>query len=205
VEVIMAWLRIAPVLLAAVSLSGSAFAESAVEGAWHPEIYTLKDGTVQEVTGLIFFTDRDWTVLFFTKDGRGGLERGAGEGGTYTLEGDRLVFTHLGEESGGRRARILPDRARRRDSDNLLPQREPDDVPPKLRLSQTEGTQRRKGARAQRRKKYKGDGEIGRCGDETRNSGRFYLPISPVSLSPFASDFLLCVLASLRLYVCFFS
>jgi len=100
----MSWLRIAPVLLAAVFFSAPVLAQSpieGVEGAWHPEIYTLKDGTVQEVTGLIFFTDRDWTVLFFTKDGRGGLQRGAGEGGTYTLEEDRLVFTHLYHLSGG--------------------------------------------------------------------------------------------------------
>jgi len=100
----MSWLRIVPVLLAAISLSTPVLAQSpveGVEGAWHPEIYTLKDGTVQEVTGLIFFTDRDWTVLFFTRDGRGGLERGAGEGGTYTLDGDRLVFTHLYHLSGG--------------------------------------------------------------------------------------------------------
>jgi len=99
----MSWFRIAPVLLAAISLSVPVLAQSpfaGVSGAWHPEIYTLKDGTEQEVTGLIFFTDRDWTVLFFTKDGRGGLERGAGEGGTYTLEEDRLVFTHLYHLSG---------------------------------------------------------------------------------------------------------
>lgn len=97
----MPWLRIAPVLLASVSFSAPVLAQSPVEGAWHPEIYTLKDGTEQEVTGLIFLTERDWTVLFFTKDGRGGLERGAGEGGTYTLEGDRLVLTHLYHLSGG--------------------------------------------------------------------------------------------------------
>ena len=90
----MYWLRIAPVLLAAVSLSAPVLAQSpinGVEGAWHPEIYTLEDGTEQKVTGLIFFTEDD----------RGGLERGAGEGGTYTLEGDRLVFTHLYHLSGG--------------------------------------------------------------------------------------------------------
>lgn len=97
----MSRLRIALLLLAAISMGGSALAESPVEGAWRPEIYTLQDGTVREVTGLIFFTDRDWTVLFFVKDDSGGLERGSGEGGTYTLEGDRLVFTHLYHLSGG--------------------------------------------------------------------------------------------------------
>jgi hypothetical protein len=97
----MSWIRIAPLLLAAVGLSAPVPAQSPVEGAWHPEIYTLADGTEQKVTGLIFFTDRDWTVLFFTMDGAGSLARGAGEGGTYTLEGDRLVFTHLYHLSGG--------------------------------------------------------------------------------------------------------
>jgi hypothetical protein len=94
-------IRIALLLLAAVGLSAPVLAQSPVEGAWHPEIYTLKDGSEQKVTGLIFFTDRDWTVLFFTMDGAGALQRGAGEGGTYTLEGDRLVFTHLYHLSGG--------------------------------------------------------------------------------------------------------
>jgi hypothetical protein len=72
-----------------------------IQGSWHPEIYTLADGTAREVTGLIFFTERDWTVLFFTKEPSGGLAQGAGEGGTYTLEGDRLTFTHLYRLSGG--------------------------------------------------------------------------------------------------------
>jgi hypothetical protein len=90
-----------PLYLFAVFGSLPALADSPVEGAWRPELYTLKDGTVREVTGFIFFTDRDWTVLFFVKDGKGGLERGSGEGGTYTLEGDELVFTHLYQLSGG--------------------------------------------------------------------------------------------------------
>jgi hypothetical protein len=72
-----------------------------VEGAWRPELYTLKDGTEHEVTGLIFFTDRDWTVLFFIKNAQGAPDRGTAEGGTYELEGDRLVFTHLYLLSGG--------------------------------------------------------------------------------------------------------
>jgi hypothetical protein len=79
-----------------------ASAQAEIQGAWHPEIYRLADGTVREVTGLIFFTDRDWTVLFFTREPDGSLARGAGEGGTYTLAGDRLTFTHLYRLSGGR-------------------------------------------------------------------------------------------------------
>jgi hypothetical protein len=56
----MSWLRIAPAALAAFFLAAPLIAQPRVEGAWHPEVYTLKDGTVQEVTGLIFFTDREW-------------------------------------------------------------------------------------------------------------------------------------------------
>ncbi|MGH9336771.1 MAG: hypothetical protein ACRD21_23775, partial [Vicinamibacteria bacterium] len=51
--------------------------------------------------GLIFFTEIDWTVLFFVKGQAGALERASGEGGTYTLDGGRLVFTHLYHLSGG--------------------------------------------------------------------------------------------------------
>jgi hypothetical protein len=96
----MPWNR---VLLLAVGLAiaPNLSAANPVEGAWHPELYTLKDGTEHPVTGLIFFTDRDWTVLFFVEDAQGAPSRGAAEGGTYTLDGDRLVFTHLYHLSGG--------------------------------------------------------------------------------------------------------
>ncbi len=70
-------------------------------GSWHPELYTLKDGTEQPVAGLIFFSERDWTVLFFEIAAGGEPQRGSGEGGTYTFSGDRLVFTHLYYLSGG--------------------------------------------------------------------------------------------------------
>lgn len=70
-------------------------------GSWRPELYTLKDGTERPVTGLIFFTERDWTVLFFETAPDGSPQRGSGEGGTYSLSEDRLVFTHLYHLSGG--------------------------------------------------------------------------------------------------------
>jgi hypothetical protein len=70
-------------------------------GSWHPELYTLKDGTEQPVTGLIFFSESDWTVLFFEIGADGTPRRGSGEGGTYSLSDDRLVFTHLYYLSGG--------------------------------------------------------------------------------------------------------
>lgn len=50
--------------------------------------------------GLIFFTEKDWTVLFFvTVDGE--PRRGSGEGGVYALDDNRLVFTHLYHLSAG--------------------------------------------------------------------------------------------------------
>jgi hypothetical protein len=92
-----------PILLAFLTLMGAPrFSDgNPIEGAWRPELYTLKHGTEQKVTGLIFFTDRDWTVLFFVNDALGAPARGSAEGGTYGLEGDRLVFTHLYHLSGG--------------------------------------------------------------------------------------------------------
>lgn len=88
-------------LTATLSAAVSARGASPVAGAWRPDLYTMKDGSEQPVTGRIFFTERDWTVLFFVLGEDGAPERGSGEGGTYTLDGDRLVFTHLYHLSGG--------------------------------------------------------------------------------------------------------
>lgn len=71
-----------------------------IRGAWKPESYRLKSGPVHEVTGLITFTEKDWSVLFFIVTDEG-PQRGSGEGGTYTLEGDKLTFRHLYNLSGG--------------------------------------------------------------------------------------------------------
>ncbi|MCY3555546.1 MAG: hypothetical protein OXH56_09525 [Gemmatimonadetes bacterium] len=71
-----------------------------IRGAWKPEAYRLKSGPVHEVTGLISFTEKDWSVLFFIVTDEG-PRRGSGEGGTYTLEGDKLTFRHLYNLSGG--------------------------------------------------------------------------------------------------------
>ena len=73
---------------------------SDIRGAWKPETYRLKSGPVHDVTGLITFTDKDWSVLFFIVTDEG-PRRGSGEGGTYTLEGDKLTFRHLYNLSGG--------------------------------------------------------------------------------------------------------
>ena len=82
----------APVLFAADPLD--------IRGAWRPEQYRLKDGPTHQVTGLITFTEKDWSVLFLIIKDKEPL-RGSAEGGTYTLVGDKLVFRHLYNLSGG--------------------------------------------------------------------------------------------------------
>jgi hypothetical protein len=62
-------------------------------GAWRADTYVLKDGSTHHVEGLMLFSERDWAVVYFVKDDDGKPQRGAGEGGPYTLEGDRLVLT----------------------------------------------------------------------------------------------------------------
>ena len=72
-----------------------------LQGAWEPQRYLLKDGGELAVTGLIFFAEKDWTVLFFVIDEAAQPKRGSGEGGTYTLIGDSLTFTHQYHLSAG--------------------------------------------------------------------------------------------------------
>ena len=48
-------------------------ASGQIIGAWSPESYVLKDGTELQVSGLIFFTAKDWTVLFFVKVEQGNV------------------------------------------------------------------------------------------------------------------------------------
>jgi len=75
--------------------------ETGLQGAWKIEGYELKDGGVPQVRGTIVFGEHDWVVLFFVIDADGRPLRGSGEGGTYKLEGDRLLFTHLYLMSSG--------------------------------------------------------------------------------------------------------
>jgi hypothetical protein len=84
-------------------------AAAGLRGAWRAETYELRDGARHTVDGLIFFSERDWTVLFFVLDAEGQPQRGSGEGGTYTLEGDRLVFSHRLNLSAGRAMAGLPE------------------------------------------------------------------------------------------------
>jgi hypothetical protein len=85
------------VLLSATCLAAApsvAVTDVDLRGAWEAEKYLLKVGVEHPVKGRIFFTDTEWTVLFFVMGGDGAPKRGSAEGGNYTLSGDRLVFAH---------------------------------------------------------------------------------------------------------------
>ncbi len=81
----------AAVLVLVVGLVGAQ--DNDVRGAWKADTYVLKDGAVHHVEGLMIFSETDWAVVYFVKDDDGQPQRGAGEGGPYTLDGDRLVLT----------------------------------------------------------------------------------------------------------------
>ena len=83
-------------------------ARSALVGSWQTQTYTLRDGPTHRVEGMIFFTENDWSVLFFVVDNDGNPQRGSAEGGTYELDGDALTFTHLYNASGGHAVEGLP-------------------------------------------------------------------------------------------------
>lgn len=83
-----------------------------LHGAWQAQSYLLKDGTRHTVQGLILFAERDWTVLFFVigehPNAGGAVKRGSGEGGTYEVAGNRLVFHHRYHLSAGEAMQSLP-------------------------------------------------------------------------------------------------
>src|SRR5262249_47037069 len=77
-----------------------------LRGSWKSEIYTLKDGTRHVMPGLLIFTKTDWTTLWvITVDGK--AVRGAGEGGTYAVSGDKLTFNHLFNVSDRKAVRAM--------------------------------------------------------------------------------------------------
>lgn len=84
-------------------------APGALRGSWRPTTYILKDGARHPLDGLIFFTATDWTVLYFVLDGRGKPARGSGEGGTYTVTGNRLTFAHRYNFASGTAMEGLPE------------------------------------------------------------------------------------------------
>lgn len=102
---IFAWLALAVPAPAAADQAATA---PDIRGGWQAETYTLKSGERHQVQGLIVFTDGDWSVTFFvTPDGRT-PRRASAEGGTYTLEGTRLVLTHQYNFSTGEAVPGLP-------------------------------------------------------------------------------------------------
>ena len=99
---------ILPITLAVTSAPAVAQSPSRLLGAWAAERYHMAAGGEHEVQGRIFFSEGDWQVLFFVVDEEGHVRRGSGEGGTYALDGDQLVFSHLFNLSVGEEMVGLP-------------------------------------------------------------------------------------------------
>lgn len=92
----------------AIAAPAEKVAQNVLVGAWRTQTYVLEDGPTHRVEGMIFFTESDWSVLFFVVDDEGNPQRGSAEGGTYDLDGDALTFTHLYNASGGHAVEGLP-------------------------------------------------------------------------------------------------
>lgn len=95
-------------VIAAGPASAATLAE--LEGAWRPESYVMKDGVTRDVDGLIVFSQSRWLTVFFVQNGSE-LERGASEGGAFTLEGDRLTLRHQLHLSAGKALPNVPETA----------------------------------------------------------------------------------------------
>lgn len=67
---------------------------AAIRGGWEARTYEMKGGVATyEIKGQILFTEKNFTVLFFTmKDGK--VIRASGEGGSYETDGKNLTFYH---------------------------------------------------------------------------------------------------------------
>ena len=72
----------------------------ALKGTWRPEKYVMQDSEELPVTGQIFFSDKNWQVLFFVLDENGDPVRASAEGGDYILKLEKLTFYHLFNYSG---------------------------------------------------------------------------------------------------------
>ncbi|MGI9628150.1 MAG: hypothetical protein ACR2QM_15045 [Longimicrobiales bacterium] len=80
-----------------------------VEGSWRADRYVLASGPVHPLRGHIMFAGGDWNVLFFVLGPDGEPLRMSAEGGTYTLDGEDLVFTHLYYGARGEAMDGLPE------------------------------------------------------------------------------------------------
>jgi hypothetical protein len=83
-------------------------AAPAIRGGWQAESYTLKSGERHIVQGLITFTATDWSVTFFVTPEGQAPQRASAEGGTYTLDGQKLGLIHLYNFSTGSALPGLP-------------------------------------------------------------------------------------------------
>lgn len=115
--------RAALVVLALGNASAPLDAQNRLLGLWTAERYLMAEGNEHAVRGRIIFTESEWQVLFFVVDQDGVVRRGSAEGGTYTLEGDALVFTHLFNLSAGEEMAGLPAAELR------MVARDPEDAP----------------------------------------------------------------------------
>ena len=84
-------------------------ASDLVEGSWRADRYVLASGPVHPLRGHIMFAGGDWNVLFFVLGPQGEPLRMSAEGGTYTLDGEDLVFTHLFYGAKGQAMDGLPE------------------------------------------------------------------------------------------------
>jgi len=71
-------------------------------------MYTLKTGERHTVKGMIVFTASDWNMTFFVTPGGQAPQRAVAEGGTYTLDGTKLVVRQLYNFSNGGELPGLP-------------------------------------------------------------------------------------------------
>ncbi len=88
--------------------TASAQTQAELEGAWEADRYLMAAGGEHDISGRIFFSERDWQVLFFVLDERSEARRGSAEGGSYQLEDGLLTFTHLFNLSVGEEMLGLP-------------------------------------------------------------------------------------------------
>lgn len=79
-----------------------------VRGIWGAESYELATGPTHDVRGRIVFGEQEWQVLYFVLDAAGEPRRGSGEGGTYIVRADTVIFTHLFHLSAGDSLAGLP-------------------------------------------------------------------------------------------------
>ena len=86
------WVAVVGLLTGVVMAAPVRTQEADLRGAWQVDCYVLADGSRYQVDGLMLFSETDWAVVYFVKDADGQPQRGAGEGGPYTLDGERLVL-----------------------------------------------------------------------------------------------------------------